>query len=231
MEKLQLDNSNFRYERKFFIYNLNRFAVESIILQHPAFFHEIFHERYVNNIYFDFFQFNNYHDNVIGNTDRIKYRIRWYENLLAEIEKPILELKIKKGIVGTKQLYSLNKFNLSSGFNISEIKNVINDSLIDSQVKFSLQDQFPVMINRYRRKYYETFDKKFRITIDDNQTFYKLSNFNNTLLNKQEDNDNVVLELKYDKKYQHETEQITNYLPFRLTKSSKYTRGIELLYN
>jgi len=150
---------------------------------------------------------------------------------LAEIEKPILELKIKKGIVGTKQLYSLNKFNLSSGFNISEIKNVINDSLIDSQVKFSLQDQFPVMINRYRRKYYETFDKKFRITIDDNQTFYKLSNFNNTLLNKQEDNDNVVLELKYDKKYQHETEQITNYLPFRLTKSSKYTRGIELLYN
>ena len=46
-----------------------------------------------------------------------------------------------------------------------------------------------------------------------------------------QDNSNVILEIKYDDKYDLEAAKISNNFPFRLTKSSKYSRGIELLYN
>jgi hypothetical protein len=224
-------NSIYRYERKFFIYNMDCISVQNIVLNHPAFFSEIYFARDINNIYFDFLRFNNLMDNIDGNMFRTKYRIRWYGNMLSEIEKPTLELKIKKGLIGTKKHFQLNQFELLKGINISKLKNVVKDSQIDSQTKFFIQEQTPVMLNRYKRKYFESNNKKFRITIDYEQSFYKLNAFNNTFLHVHKDPCNIILELKYDKKYESEACQITNKLPFRLTKSSKYARGILLLYS
>ena len=45
--------NKFRYERKFLIQDATRSEVERSIKLHPALFSEIFHERSVNNIYFD----------------------------------------------------------------------------------------------------------------------------------------------------------------------------------
>ena len=53
MNKLIRKPSQFRYERKFFISQLTKFEVESMIRIHPAVFSEIYHKRFVNNIYFD----------------------------------------------------------------------------------------------------------------------------------------------------------------------------------
>jgi hypothetical protein len=228
MENLQ--NNNFRFERKYFIFNMNRVFLENIVMKHSAFFSEIFHERYINNIYFDFLNFNNFKDNIDGNMYRTKYRIRWYGDMLTKIETPVLELKIKKGLVGTKESYKLNQFELEKGIDILKIRNLIKVSKINSNVKFSLLDQIPVMLNRYKRKYYVSNDKKFRITIDDEQSFYKINRFNNSFLNSHKDLNNVIVELKYDKQNESEVNQITNEFPFRVTKSSKYARGIELLY-
>ena len=224
-------NNTYRYERKFFVCNMDRISVENIVLSHPAFFSEIFYERYINNIYFDSLDFNNFMDNIDGNMYRTKYRIRWYGDMLSEIARPILELKIKNGLVGTKESYQLNSFELAKGISVSKLKSVVSDSSIDSQVEFSLQEQIPVMHNRYKRKYFESSDKKFRITIDDEQSFHKLNAFNNTFLQVHKDSNNVIIELKYDVEYESEAFLITNKLPFRLTKSSKYSRGITLLYS
>ena len=96
-------NNNCRYERKFFINNADICALESLILDHPAFFREIYHERRVNNIYFDYLNFNNFYDNIYGNTNRIKNRIRWYGKTFSIIENSNIELKIIKGMVGYKK--------------------------------------------------------------------------------------------------------------------------------
>jgi hypothetical protein len=225
-----LPGNNFRYERKFFISNADRNFVEKKVLMHPAFFSEIFHERYVNNIYYDFVTLNNFFDNIDGNMYRTKYRIRWYGDMLKLIKKSKLEIKIKKGFVGTKITFKLCEFKVNNGIINYEFKNVIRDSEIDPVTKFSLKEQVPVLLNRYRRKYYATKDNKFRITIDDNQAFYKINTLNNTFLCNHTDTDNIILELKYDKEYESLASEITNKLPFRLTKSSKYSRGIQMLY-
>jgi len=229
MENLQ--NSMYRYERKFFISGLSRSEIESIIHIHPNVFNEIYYERRVNNIYFDTLRFNNFQDNVIGNTDRIKFRIRWYGKIFSTINNPVLELKIKRGLVGTKKSFVLQSFKLDRGFNNSVPSKFIQDSDIDGKVKFNLQDQLPVMLNSYKRKYFQSSDKKFRLTLDSSQSFYRLNTLNNLLIDKYEDYDNFIIELKYEEKYDKEAPSITNRFPFRLTKSSKYARGIELLYS
>jgi len=223
-------DNKWRYETKFFVFNVDRISVENIILQHHALFSEIHYERYINNVYFDYLGFNNFKDNIDGSANRIKYRIRWYGELITEIEKPVLELKIKKGLVACKKSYHLNKFELSGDLDLKMIRDVIVKSEIEENTKFSMQDQLPVLLNRYRRKYFESYDRKFRITVDDEQSFYKFNLLNNKYLQRHVDSDNVIIELKYNKEFESEADQITNRIPFRLTKSSKYARGIELLY-
>lgn len=221
----------YRYERKFVIPNLDSFSVESIIKRNVGFFSEIYHQRYINNVYFDYLDFNNFTDNMVGNMFRSKYRLRWYGDLFSDIENPKLEIKIKKGLVGTKKLFDIAGFRMESGIDAIDIKNAINTSLQDSLLpKLCLQSQQPVMLNRYRRKYFQSCDKKFRITIDDNQSFYKIAKFNNSFMQSVKDYNRVILELKYDRDDDLKASEITRLFPFRLTKSSKYARGITMLY-
>ena len=90
-----LNPTSFRYERKFLVSELNRFEIESIVRLHPAIFSEIYHQRSVNNIYFDTMNVSNYLDNINGVKQRLKVRIRWYGDLFGFIDKSVLEFKIK----------------------------------------------------------------------------------------------------------------------------------------
>ena len=87
---------NFRYERKFIAPALTYSEIKSTIKHHPYMFSEIYHQRHINNIYFDTINLNNLSANVDGFSNRIKIRIRWYGDLFGRIKKPVLELKIKK---------------------------------------------------------------------------------------------------------------------------------------
>ena len=92
-----LPGEKWRYERKFFISGLKKEDIEFMVKLHPAIFREIYHERTVNNLYFDSYEMKSYLDNVSGNSQRAKVRIRWYGDLFGIIEKPVLEVKIKRG--------------------------------------------------------------------------------------------------------------------------------------
>lgn len=224
------EHINYRYERKFFIKNLDRISVERIILNHPAHFSEIYQERYINNIYFDTIDFENYIDNIDGNMFRTKHRIRWYGDLFTKVKYPVLELKIKKGLVGTKINHKLIPFEFHKGIDSFNIAKIMQDSLIPDLTKFTLKNQNPVICNRYRRKYFLSGDHKFRITIDDDQSFFKFNKYKNYFINEYKDPNNIILELKYDKEDDIVADRISNRIPFRATKSSKYARAVQLLY-
>ena len=85
----------------------------------------------------------------------------------------------------------------------------------------------PVMVNTYDRSYYMTSDKKFRITIDWDMRF---GNFQTDLRHlPYKDENGIVLELKYDAIFEKESDRITQHIPFRLTKNSKYVNGVSLV--
>ena len=159
--------TNFRYEKKFYTNGIRKNALIPIIKLNPALFIEIFQRRYINNIYLDTDDFYCYRGNVNGNDTRVKFRIRWYGKLFGKIDNPILELKIKKGLLGTKQYYPLPHFWLDENFCWNSLKK----DLITENFPLVIRDTFlnmqPVLLNRYARNYYLTYDKKIRLTLDD----------------------------------------------------------------
>ena len=225
MKDNDINISDYRYERKFFIKELSRYEVESIVNLHPAIFSGIYRQRYVNNIYFDSFSLNSYHENIEGLRDRIKIRIRWYGELFGYVEKPVLEFKIKRGLLGKKISYPLKSFNLNRDTKITDILKSIVKLKEISFIKF--EDLIPSLLNRYSRKYYQSSNKKYRITVDTDQSFYNINKENNTFLNSYFDNTSVILELKYLQEHDIDATHIVSNFPFRITKSSKYVSGIE----
>ncbi|MDF2437024.1 MAG: hypothetical protein K0Q95_1400 [Bacteroidota bacterium] len=219
-----------RYERKFLITDYSFKDVEQIIKFHPACFSEIFHQRQVNNIYFDTLGFANYYDNVEGSRERLKVRIRWYGDLFGEISKPVLEYKIKKGLLGKKDSYRLNPFILGQSFSRKNIESSMLNLNIPENIQNELLSLKPALLNNYIRKYFLSADKKFRITVDFDLNYYKIFYGTNPFLHKTLDHRAVVLELKYDSEDEAQAKEIGTDLPFMMTKNSKYLRGLELLF-
>ena len=106
--------NNYRYERKCVVPRLLIRDLEYYIKTHPAIFTVVYSERYVNNIYFDTIDYKNFFDNVYGNVNKIKPRIRWYGGLFGLVQHPILEYKIKKGLLNKKKSYPIASFHLNS---------------------------------------------------------------------------------------------------------------------
>jgi SPX domain protein involved in polyphosphate accumulation len=216
-----------RYERKFLIENHSEKEVEQMIKFHPACFSEIYHERVINNIYFDTLGFNNYYDNVEGEKERLKVRIRWYGEQYGKIESPILEMKIKKGLLGYKESYPLGSFIFDKNFSQKTIIDSMTSVKLPVHIKHRMDSLKPTLLNRYIRKYFISANKNFRITIDKDLTYFGINYGSNTLLNKSVDNKTTILELKYNEGLETEAKQIGSMLPFVLTKSSKYLQGLE----
>ena len=221
---------NLRYERKFKIYSIPD-IVENIIMLHPVMFKRIYYPRYVNNIYFDDAGMESFYANEMGAFQRKKYRIRWYGDLFGDLQSPTLEIKRKFGNLGDKQSFKLKGFILNSKITKSKILDVINNSEIPEYVKLKLRCIEPSLMNRYKRKYFISNDKRFRITIDSEITYYRINIRKNNFIEKYSEDSYTIIELKYDKNYDNDANSITNSFPFRLSKNSKYVNGLGLIHS
>ena len=222
------NESGYRFERKFFISHCSQHEVENMIRLHPSLFSEIFHQRFVNNIYFDSFNLNNYRDNMAGSSKRLKVRIRWYGECFGYIEKPVLEIKLKQGLLGKKISFPLRALKLDKTTNFFSLVNCMDDS--NGYMKTVLKSLYPTLLNRYSRKYYQSGNGHYRITVDTDQVFYRINNDRNVFLNKMTDDMSVILELKYDQAFDTHADLVTNHFPFRVTRSSKYIAGLQKVY-
>jgi len=224
------DENIYRYERKFLVSDLDRYTVEKIIKLNVMNFNTLYPSRKINNIYFDSTEMKCFYDNIDGIANREKFRIRWYGDTFGYIDKPILEIKIRKNSVGTKEFYQLNSFDFNKDFNEVNLKNIIISSDIPSIVKEKVLAYSPKLINGYIRKYFISFDKKFRITLDSDLFYIKAKSNNIITEEKFVDKKSVVVEVKYDVGDDKELDLITRQFNFRLSKNSKYVTGIYKLY-
>lgn len=223
--------TRYRFERKFLVSELNRYEIESIVKHHPAIFSEIYHQRLINNIYFDTINMSAYLDNLAGIGQRLKVRIRWYGESFGFVEKPVLELKIKRGLLGGKIRYPLASIYLDSKYSLEVQQDIFAKSGVPDVLAEQLKSLRFALLNRYNRKYFESANHKFRVTIDFDMVAFKLDSANNSFIEKISDRRNVILELKYSDEDDEEARFITNHFPFRMTKSSKYVTGMDRFYS
>ena len=226
-----LNLTRYRFERKFLVPDLNRYEIESIVKHHPAIFSEIYHQRLINNIYFDTINMSAYFDNLAGIGQRLKVRIRWYGESFGFVEKPVLELKIKRGLLGAKIRYPLASIYLDSKYSLEVQQDIFAKSGVPDVLAEQLKSLRFALLNRYNRKYFESANHKFRVTIDYDMEVFKLDSASNSFIGRISDRRNVILELKYSDEDDEGAKFITNRFPFRMTKSSKYVAGMDRFYS
>lgn len=200
-----------RYERKYRIESSNFDSVLHEVMSNPLGFSQAFPDRMVNSIYYDDINFTSYNDNLLGIGDRVKYRVRWYGESLEDINNPILEKKIKKSLLGTKDYQNLQNFSFEDG--APEISRLVNSNQL-----------FPYIIVRYHRKYLISADGNIRATIDRDLQYINLMNRKISQVSNKDRG--LILEIKYDQGMEALANECTQMLPYRLTKNSKYVSAM-----
>ena len=229
IDQLISDESNFRYERKYCIRELSDKSLENLLRFHSVNFKEIYQKRFINNIYFDTHSLDCYWDNLNGKSNRLKVRIRWYGDFKGVIQSPCLEIKIKKANRGYKFRYPLGNFTIDNNLAKKQILKLFEEAPIPEFLQFYLKDLQIALLNRYQRKYYLSFNKKCRVTLDTKMNFYYFNegrDIFSTELTQNNENEKI-LEFKYDAGYENNFREISDYSPFRLSRYSKYISGIE----
>jgi len=223
---------NLRFERKFTFPNANYHDIVQRVLQNSFGFKEVFHQRKINNVYFDDSNYNFYKQNVEGVANRKKLRLRWYGNQTNLIKNPTIEIKKKMGEIGDKESHKLP----GKTFDINEIGiKALYVALLENTAKNPalnnlLKDLHPTLLNTYERRYFLSFCGRYRITVDFNQNFY---NPNYTIYPTSELSlhNTVVVELKYTLDNDDDARLVSQQLGTRLSKNSKYVTGVNLLYH
>ena len=207
-----------RYEIKFAVDELDSASIRSSILMHPASFQKAFPDRQVNNIYLDSPTFQCFHQNIEGHPKRKKMRLRWYGNEDYPSLKSTLEIKNKDAELGWKDSFKVD------GSKIIDSKSLITAV---GETGYYQGNIIPTLNNSYHRSYYISQNGLFRITIDTDQRFkLPFSTMKALPMAKSP----IIVELKYDQVHAEKAREINDFLPFRQTKNSKYTVGIQHLY-
>lgn len=219
-----------RFERKFVVQNMHYPEIVQQVRNNRSAFSLLYHPRYINNIYFDTNDMDFFTDNVSGKGSRKKARIRWYGDLMGNISKPVLEFKMREGMVGNKLSFPLKPFILDDDFSGEYILGIFQLSELPDWAMMVMSMLRPALLNRYHRRYFISFNNNFRLTIDDGLTYFGIGHGLNRFMEKHICDD-VIVELKYDNVHDgKDAAHVTNSLPFRLSKSSKYVNGFEMLH-
>jgi hypothetical protein len=178
--------------------------------------------RVVNSIYFDSPDLKAFHENIEGLENRFKVRIRWYDN---DFKNSKLEIKVKQGLFGHKLIYDLENF--SADCNLYEyFRDICSKSVISKEHLPYIVNLIPISYNNYLRRYYESFNKKVRITVDSELKFKKLTNFYIPKTIQLRSMDYSIIEFKYKDSEQEIVSKILKNSPLVLRKFSKYTAGV-----
>jgi SPX domain protein involved in polyphosphate accumulation len=189
---------------------------------HPAGFRELFPKRQVNNVYFDTPGFSTYKANVAGLAERKKFRVRWYGKETLNIENAVLEIKLRDNEVGDKLIFPLDPF---SFLDLRPLIRQVN--LLGNEITKSLR---PTLYNSYNRFYFISPDQEFRITLDNELRYAPM--LPEAFINRYPFSEDQIsiMELKYDESKDSAADRITQFIPYRRTKNSKYVSGIDLCY-
>ena len=176
---------------------------------------KIYLKRTVNSVYFDTDDLKNVWDNINGFGDRIKIRLRWYNNLYYS--DVFLEEKIKKNFTTIKKVVKLGNFK-----NFLDLEVFLMKRLKENNLFFKKKTKLKKILHvSYDREYFIHYSKKIRFTLDKNIKVFL--NFAKKPINM----DKNILEIKYNPEYATFCNKflIENKLKNRNQKFSKYVNS------
>jgi SPX domain protein involved in polyphosphate accumulation len=218
---------NLRYEKKFIAEGFNLAEVLAKVHRHPSAFREVYPPRMINNIYVDSPTRRDYHDHINGAANRTKTRVRWYGQRFEVAERPALERKSKRGAASAKETYALAPLSIAGGSVRSLLNRAFETGVLPEILKSALRHLEPSLFSRYERHYFLSRDARFRLTVDCNLQFASASHNGRPISFPRPAASPVILELKFGREFAGDAHGVTNALPFRVARFSKYITGIQ----
>ena len=215
-----------RREIKIVLQNISEGQARHLIRSHYSAFQPIHYRRRINNVYFDTPDFLHYHENVNGLPRRIKPRIRWYGETFGRIQDPVLEIKAKDNLWGTKFRYNLDPSNDEPPYCWDPI------SFPKNQFQVNLGNHQPLLGNTYIREYFLSFDGHYRLTLDKDVAYFEVHRRFAPALQPwlKDSQGRLVLEIKCDKEHEAGLPGVVSGFPFRVSRNSKYVNGIRKIH-
>ena len=186
-------------------------------------FREAYPNRRINSLYFDNYLYSSLIDSLEGNSSRIKKRIRWYGKSREKC-MGTLEIKKKQGYVSWKESFKDSHILNPDSTTWKDFFKQKNNQLLPHHKLLSHQ---PISIVCYDRSYFCSFDRKVRITIDQNINTFDQSKFyspNFTISRKLFAT--IIIEIKIDKENSRLLRSVIKELPFSPKRFSKYCESI-----
>jgi len=218
---------NERCESKILLTGVDKSILEQYVKSIPYSIKNSFSDRFVNSIYYDTIDYNAFNDNLSGISNRYKTRLRWYNNL-NNSSNFFLEFKMKKAAIGSKYIIPLDLVLDLESIKHSEIINNVSKNLtVNDNIIFNYSSHNPVVLVRYERSYYESSMYNIRVTIDHKIQYYPQQYSTKLNISYSSRTYNyIILEIKYYSNNDEIISDLVQYLPYRVTKSSKYVIGV-----
>lgn len=213
-----MKNKITRNERKWFFGNVNYLFITNALIRSEFLFRKAFPPRQVNSIYFDDLDYKSLKQNLDGNFEKKKIRIRWYGSK-DKIYNAQLEIKEKKGFQTFKETLKLSEIDgkTPTNFNdLNEIRKILDKKFL------KLNTLCPVLTTHYEREYFISNNNLIRATVDKNLQSIFLNNYK--MLNINKNFEGTILEMKYNNNLDNFVREKLNKISARLSKSSKYVR-------
>ena len=211
MKKLDL-TKELRYEKKW-IYNHNVYhQIINSLLRSRLKFKSQYKTRNVNSIYFDDSNLSNLINNLEGQRNRVKYRLRWYGSK-EFISNPVFETKYK---LGFRTFKTKKKIHIKEKITMTNFRKFFKKFISNF---FQGKKLDPKIFINYERDYYIYSNNLIRATVDKNINFKKMNKFDPKFYNKF---NNIILEMKYDTNLDSYFRNEINNINVRYSKSSKY---------
>jgi SPX domain protein involved in polyphosphate accumulation len=217
-----------RYEVKFVTEQRNLNVVLNWVKLHSGGFRTAYDDRWVNNIYFDKHNYFAYTENISGASVRHKVRYRWY----GQSDLPIagkLEVKCRRNVYGWKKAFDIKKIDIpeNSRRSLSDFRKSLLLNLNREERVWLENNPQPVILNRYKRKYFISSDSKVRITVDTELTVYdqRYKPYVNTR-RKANIPKTIIVEVKCDRKNRDLLSQVISGIPIRVSRNSKYVNAV-----
>jgi hypothetical protein len=194
-------------------------------------FEKLYDNRVVNSIYFDDHAFSCFAENLEGNANRTKIRVRWYgTDSLSSAAKINLEIKWKESGIGGKCIIEVPQ-TLTEQHVCKRLTDYLRNCSIEKKshevgkALTMLLVQRDVIKIRYSRQYFFSQMLNCRLTVDNNISAFPLCDefraYRRSIYA-----DFRVVELKYDTENAYSCRQYANTLRVARRSFSKYSWGL-----
>ena len=182
-------------------------------------------DRVVRNVYFDTVGLSCYAESLAGVSKRSKLRLRWYGEM-TNAESATVEVKRRLNQLGWKDQYRVGALTFDKG-NWRLLRQRLRSALPPKAWLLFDRLQMPVLLNSYKRSYYETLDSKVRLTIDRDLIFFdqRLRSAPNTRFDRYEFAE-PIFEIKCSVEDRGLASRIAKRLGLRRVRMSKYCTGV-----